>query len=363
MKKGKAFHVGTSWKVGLLTVLAAVGIFAGFTVHDRLILQKTILNTFEFMQNRLTAYESYAANDEVKSLIHLLDKTTELSRVVGALGTPDQTVLDSFVSEQRLSSVMVLDENMQLQAHAGSDTPEHWENLFQSGVIQDIAEHPQKVYFSRVTDGDSVYDVAAVARRDALGVVFTSHEQEKDVEGEGDFSLDELFSGFTFDMDGVVAVSDGSTIINSNLESLQGLSLEESRELYSGSETFKPDTITCLRSGQGTWYGSKTRVRSYDLYVFFPGAQVFRTRTIVMVCSLTIMLVSWLLVLNLQGRTERETLEQSQKQLEKTAEDARRANAAKTDFLRRMSHDIRTPINGIQGMVEISRHYVDDEVK
>lgn len=60
MKKGKAFHVGTSWKVGLLTVLAAMGIFAGFTVHDRLILQKTILNTFEFMQNRLTAYESYA---------------------------------------------------------------------------------------------------------------------------------------------------------------------------------------------------------------------------------------------------------------------------------------------------------------
>lgn len=135
--------------------------------------------------------------------------TPELSRVVGALGTPDQTVLDSFVSEQRLSSVMVLDENMRLQAHAGSDTPEHWENLFQSGVIQDIAEHPQKVYFSWVTDGDSVYDVAAVARRDAPGVVFTSHEQEKDVEGEGDFSLDELFSGFTFDMDGVVAVSDG----------------------------------------------------------------------------------------------------------------------------------------------------------
>ncbi|MFR4293890.1 MAG: sensor histidine kinase, partial [Christensenellales bacterium] len=47
----------------------------------------------------------------------------------------------------------------------------------------------------------------------------------------------------------------------------------------------------------------------------------------------------------------------------KTAEDAERANIVKTDFLRRMSHDIRTPINGIRGMVEISRRYVGDEAK
>ena len=50
-------------------------------------------------------------------------------------------------------------------------------------------------------------------------------------------------------------------------------------------------------------------------------------------------------------------------QLIKTAEEARHANIAKTDFLRRMSHDIRTPINGIRGMVEIANHYPNDVVK
>lgn len=51
--------------------------------------------------------------------------------------------------------------------------------------------------------------------------------------------------------------------------------------------------------------------------------------------------------------------EYKQKLLE-TAEDAHRANLAKTDFLRRMSHDIRTPINGIQGMIAIAEHFPDN---
>ena len=44
-----------------------------------------------------------------------------------------------------------------------------------------------------------------------------------------------------------------------------------------------------------------------------------------------------------------------QRELKLAANEARRANAAKTDFLRRMSHDIRTPINGIRGMVNIAK--------
>ena len=51
------------------------------------------------------------------------------------------------------------------------------------------------------------------------------------------------------------------------------------------------------------------------------------------------------------------------KKLEQTAIEAKRANIAKTDFLRRMSHDIRTPINGIRGMVEIGNHYPEDMQK
>lgn len=52
-----------------------------------------------------------------------------------------------------------------------------------------------------------------------------------------------------------------------------------------------------------------------------------------------------------------------QERLRSAIEQEKRANFAKTDFLRRMSHDIRTPINGIRGMVTISSHFLGNAEK
>ena len=86
----------------------------------------------------------------------------------------------------------------------------------------------------------------------------------------------------------------------------------------------------------------------------------------VSMAAIAYMVVLFLLQL-LRGKTARRYREQQlrreqeyQESLKAAALKAESANLAKTEFLQRMSHDIRTPINGIRGMVEIGDRCPED---
>ena len=53
-------------------------------------------------------------------------------------------------------------------------------------------------------------------------------------------------------------------------------------------------------------------------------------------------------------------LEEKNKQLEESIRREEKANAAKSDFLSRMTHDIRTPLNGIIGLLKIDEKHMED---
>ncbi len=57
---------------------------------------------------------------------------------------------------------------------------------------------------------------------------------------------------------------------------------------------------------------------------------------------------------------ENQELKETLNELEKTKKEAEVANEAKTTFLLNMSHDIRTPLNGIIGMLDIADHFPND---
>ena len=110
--------------------------------------------------------------------------------------------------------------------------------------------------------------------------------------------------------------------------------------------------------------------RDYYIYAYLPDKEVFHnlplsvTSVIFLYCLMFSIFWFWTYRTNLVHRKqEQEKDEKYKAELLIAAKKAEAANEAKTEFLQRMSHDIRTPINGICGMVNMADHYANDMEK
>jgi signal transduction histidine kinase/AmiR/NasT family two-component response regulator len=89
-------------------------------------------------------------------------------------------------------------------------------------------------------------------------------------------------------------------------------------------------------------------------------------RYIIFICCIILVTIGLLIFISSWRRGERKLMEQQEENnilLEQAAKDATKASQAKTEFLSHMSHDIRTPINGIVGMANIARKNITNPTR
>ena len=79
--KGKKFDKNVCLLMFIL-LFSGILIFLLLTASDNKKLNSTLNETFDFAKTRIERYENYNTNDQVKSLVRLMDKTIELSRVI-----------------------------------------------------------------------------------------------------------------------------------------------------------------------------------------------------------------------------------------------------------------------------------------
>ena len=117
-------------------------------------------------------------------------------------------------------------------------------------------------------------------------------------------------------------------------------------------------------------YGIMLKQRDYYIYAYLSDTEVFHNLplSVISVIFLYFLMFSifwlWTYKTNMtHQKMEQEKDEKYKAELLIVAKRAEAANAAKTEFLQRMSHDIRTPINGICGMIDMADHYADNMEK
>ena len=302
----------------IVLILLGISCFCFTNASDMAKLNDTLDETISFVKSCINRYEIYNANDRVKSLVRLLDKSEELSRVLDAEHDFTAQDMDNYAKQQRLTGVLVLDEklNVSIQTTQDYDAMSLWKKLIDSKYVRDILESPSKTYMTRLRNEGNIYDFAAVARQDAPGILIAYAKKEEVNEKNGDLTMETVFADFPFKMDGSVVISDGTKVVSTNESKLLGLSIEKCNEMYQNTFHESKDHIVRLDSAGSSWYGRKEKIRDYDIYVFFPAMQVFTMRNVVCLSYILIAIVIFTLFRTVRIHMEQESIMREQKRLQ-----------------------------------------------
>ena len=232
----------------------------------------------------------------------------------------------------------------------------------------DVAKYPKKTYTAHIDFADGSYvNLASQGRIDKTGVIVGFHHTNAEYAKNYNLTVQSLLSGYDTYRDGIIAITDGHKIVASNDESMVGKNVKENEVVRKLRNNGKIGKLVRVQNKFEGYYGSMDKSRDYYIYVYLPESTVFEIVPRNILYALAIYITLLIIIQLIKQSSERKYLvEQNKREKEykeklmESAKKAEQANTAKTEFLQRMSHDIRTPINGIRGMIELADYYSDD---
>lgn len=324
----------------------------------------------EYIGEQCRRYDDLAAEERTKSLVRIIDQTQEFRRDLSYEDfAVDQSTLERYIENQRLTGMIVTDETAGTHYAYGVDgkTYEDWQDIL--AKYPGLSDVPMKSCTDRLfsDDGKYCYDYAIMARNDVKGIILCYQRQDTDSVIGTQLSIRTLLSGYEFETDGIVAVTDGTTIIASNETRWNDMRAEDCNLVRKVRESDKARSFLAVSSDDGRYFATRGESQNYYIYVFCTYRSVYMGHRVLMLYAVVFYLILVACVFAVRhkvivsGRREMQEREtEYRSEYDRLESDARVANNVKTDFLRRMSHDIRTPINGIRGMLDIADYYADD---
>ena len=322
-------------------------------------------------------YTHYNESSESKSLLRAIESARQMSTNIDMEIENGGQLSEDFLKENLqtlwVDGILVLDTEGRTECEYSMDeslTSEITEYL-QKDIIMDFAGYEERSYSERFDREDGSHiDIAACARKDAPGIVAIYYYTSPEFARNYTLTIQGLLNGYSTQKDGTIIVADEGIIVASNDESLLRQNTADNEVVQAMKKHTDSQHIYHLRKEGTGCYGIMLKQCDYYIYAYLPDTEVFHNLPLSMigVISLYCLMFSifwfWTYRTNLAHRKqEQEKDEKYKAELLIAAKKAEAANEAKTEFLQRMSHDIRTPINGIRGLVNMADHYAEDMEK
>ena len=362
---------------GLIGICVALVSLFYFFHTEKAETEKRMVEIVNYVKVQCSTYTHYNESSESKSLLRAIESARQMSTNIDMEiengGHLSQEFLKENLQTLWVDGILVLDAVGKTDCEYSMDESLTGEitAYLQKDIIMDFAGYEERSYSERFTREDGSYiDIAACARKDAPGIVAIYYYTPPEFARNYTLTIQGLLNGYSIQKDGTVIVADDGIVVASNDESLLGQNTADNEVVQAMKKHTDSQHIYHLRKEGTGCYGIMLKQRDYYIYAYLPDTEVFRNLPL----SVTAVVFLYLLIFGIfcfwgyradlaHRKQEQEKDEKYKAELLRAAKKAEAANEAKTEFLQRMSHDIRTPINGICGMIDVADHYAEDMKK
>lgn len=359
---------------GLIGICVAVVSLFYFFHIEKAEAEKRMVEIVNYVKVQCSTYTHYNESSESKSLLRSIESARQMSTNINMEiengGQLSQEFLKENLQTLWVDGIIVLDIEGKTDCEYSTDEALANEitEYLQKEIIIDFAGYEERSYSERFAREDGSYiDIAACARKDAPGIVAIYYYTSPEFTRNYTLTMQNLLNGYSTRKDGTIIVADEGIVVASNDQSLLGQNTADNEVVQAMKGHTDSQHIYHLKNEGSGCYGIMLKQRDYYIYAYLPDTEVFHNLplSVISVIFLYFLIFGtfwlWTYRTNLvHWKQEQEKDEKYKAELLIAAKKAEAANEAKTEFLQRMSHDIRTPINGICGMVNMAEHYAGD---
>ena len=362
---------------GLIGICVAVVSLIYFFHAEKKGAEKRMVEIVNYVKVQCSTYTHYNESSESKSLLRAIESARQMSTNIDTEIENGGQLSQEFMKENLqtlwVDGVIVLDAEGKTDCEYSTDESLTGEitAYLQKDIIMDFDGYEERTYSERFNRKDGSHiDIAACARKDAPGIVATYYYTSPEFARNYTLTIQGLLNGYSIQKDGTIIVADEGTVVASNDEKLLWQNTAGNEVVQAMKKHTDSQHIFHLKNKGTGCYGIMLKQRDYYIYAYLPDTEVFHNLPLSVISVIFLYLLIFGMFLFWGYRTNQAHQKQEMEKEEKykaelliAAKKAEAANEAKTEFLQRMSHDIRTPINGICGMLDMADHYADDMKK